>query len=118
MGSGKFNVPSHIQVQIPNLSLKFLIAVTAELCKSFGPVICICCCLLTCLPYFGFIYRKKKNTAHLCTSCSKKVECIDDHHFLEWSVDFLIIKLLIVILLLNIWLSCLVSSIYCFHRMV
>lgn len=50
---------SYIWIQMPNLSCKFLIAVTAELCKSFVPVICICCCLLTCL-YFAFYKKENK----------------------------------------------------------
>lgn len=81
MGFGKLCTFSFVNLGTQFVLSNSPIAVTAELCKSFVPVICICCCLLICL--FYFVYIKRKKALHIYAFLQQGAECIANVHFLK-----------------------------------
>ena len=78
-GFGKLVYLLLYESRYPICLVKYLVAVTAELCKSFVPVICICLCLFVHLFYFNFVKRRKVH----CTFLQQEAEFIANLHFLE-----------------------------------
>jgi len=67
---------------------------------------------LLLLAYLSLLCFHKNEKKKLHISCNKKLNVLLITISLNWSTDFLILKLLIVIMFFDIWLSCFLISGY------
>jgi hypothetical protein len=92
-GFGKLVYLLLYEFRYPICLVKYLVDVTAELCKFFVSVISIFYCLFIHLFYFDFIKRKKVH----CIFCNKKLNVLLISISSNWSFDSFILMFWIVI---------------------